>query len=48
MAKVSLVLDTRKTSRKTDGTYPIALSVYHKDRDISDWDIPPQFLAGMQ
>ena len=30
MAKVSLILDTRKTSRKKDGTYPIALSVYHK------------------
>lgn len=30
MAKVSLVLDTRKTSRKSDGTYPIVLSVYHK------------------
>ncbi len=30
MAKVSLVLDTRKTSRKKDGTYPLALSVYHK------------------
>lgn len=30
MAKVSLVLDTRKTSRKSDGSYPIVLSVYHK------------------
>lgn len=30
MAKVSLILDTRKTSHKRDGTYPIALSVYHK------------------
>ena len=30
MAKVRLVLDIRKTSRKRDGTYPIALSVYHK------------------
>ena len=30
MAKVRLVLDTRKTSRKKDGSYPIALSVYHK------------------
>lgn len=30
MAKASLILDTRKNSRKRDGTYPIALSVYHK------------------
>ncbi|WP_350294039.1 phage integrase SAM-like domain-containing protein [uncultured Croceitalea sp.] len=30
MAKVSLVLDTRENSRKSDGTYPISLNVYHK------------------
>lgn len=36
MAKISLILDTRKNSRKTDGTYPISLSVYHrKTRYIS-------------
>lgn len=30
MAKISLVLDTRKTSRKANGTYPVSLNVYHK------------------
>ncbi|WP_350292629.1 site-specific integrase [uncultured Croceitalea sp.] len=30
MAKISLILDTRKNSKKGDGTYPISLSIYHK------------------
>ncbi|WP_422082031.1 tyrosine-type recombinase/integrase [Ulvibacterium sp.] len=29
MAKISLILDTRKSSRKTDGTYPISFRVHH-------------------
>ncbi len=30
MAKVSIILDTRKNSRRTDATYPISLNVYHR------------------
>jgi len=30
MAKIRLILDIRKSSRKTDGTYPISLSIFHK------------------
>jgi hypothetical protein len=36
MAKINLILDTRKSSRKTDGTYPISLSIHHmKTRYVS-------------
>ncbi|WP_299535488.1 site-specific integrase [Ulvibacterium sp.] len=36
MAKISLILDTRESSRKNDGTYPISLRVHHiKTRCVS-------------
>ena len=53
MARLKLVLDTRESSRKSDGTFPIALRVFHlKTRfiktghftTISGWDANNQVL----
>ena len=47
MARVKLILDTRKNSKNTDGLFPIALSIFHKkprilrlpfSTSISGWD----------
>lgn len=34
MAKVRLILDTRKNSKKKDGTYPICIRIFHKQTRI--------------
>ncbi|MFS4449041.1 tyrosine-type recombinase/integrase [Maribacter sp. 2307UL18-2] len=43
MAKVKLILDTRKSSKKSDGTYPICIRVFHKKPRI----IPSKYSTTM-